>query len=123
MEHEARVASALMGGLIMGVWFYGVLWGFGDGMEVSGWMIWGLLGLVLAGAVYGSRATQDHLRIALVAIIGAVTAMVTMGAIIQENIHVLATVTTMLGGSLIGSALPIPSLSPPPAPQEEPAEN
>jgi len=110
MGSGERVASGLFGGLIVGVWVYGLLFGFPDWseFEVGRWFTWGFLGLAIAGAIYGTRATDQTVRLVMVVLMGIILSIVIMGAIFNENEYVFATLATTLGGGLITTALPTP---------------
>lgn len=103
-----RVASVLIGGIILGIWLYGLLFGFDTDFNVAAWAGWGFMGLLLAGGVYAARGAGETPRLLIIAAIGVVVALVTTGAMIQENYYVWATVATLLGGGLILGAMPAP---------------
>jgi len=65
-----------------------------------------LIGLVLAGAIYGTRIANGTVRAVLFAVIGIVCGMLLTAFILKELEEGVATFVTGVGGGLIASALP-----------------
>lgn len=116
MASGERIGAVLFGGILLGVWLYGLLFAFPEWQEfsVASWFAWGLLGLVLAGAIYGARATKDTARLLLIALIGIIISIVTIGATLNSTENAFAATFTLAGGVLIAAALPKPQLETPP---------
>lgn len=110
MASGERIGAVLFGGIILGVWIYGLLFHFDAGrpLDIGRWFGWGMVGLAIAGAIYGTRAADDVVRLVMVTVIGIVLSIVVLGAILNENVYILATLTTALGAGLISMALPAP---------------
>lgn len=108
MATGSQVGSYIFGGLFVGVWLYIALFGLVDynGLSTSAWSFWGFVGLLLAGAIYGSRIAEGSVRIALFITIGVALAMVLMGLLTREVEEGWATLLTFVGAGLIVSALP-----------------
>lgn len=112
MASGSQVSSVVFGGLFIGVWLYIALFSVPASMDTdndfsdAGWMVWGLIGLVLAGAIYGTRIATGVVRAVLYAVIGVVCGMLLTAFILQDLEEGVATFVTGVGGGLIASALP-----------------
>ena len=112
MASGSQVSSVVFGGLFIGVWLYIALFGLPADMDTdndfsdAGWMVWGLIGLVLAGAIYGTRVATGPVRAILYAVIGIVCGMLLTAFILQDLEEGVATFVTGVGGGLIASAMP-----------------
>lgn len=113
MASGSQVGSYIFGGLFVGVWLYMALFGIpGEDFEAGAWSMWGFIGLVLAGAIYGSRLAEGGIRIALFVIIGIAVGMALTALVMQEIPEGLALLLTFVGAGLIVSALPRPTQAP-----------
>jgi hypothetical protein len=108
MASGQQWGSMIFGGLFIGVWLYVALWGVPwDGAFHAGeWFIWGIVGLALAGAIYGTRIARGSLRIALFVIVGVAIGMLVTAFLLQGLEEGVATIVTLVGGGLIVSAIP-----------------
>lgn len=112
MASGSQVGSIVFGGLFIGIWLYIGLFGVPADMDEDGtfspgaWMLWGLVGVVLAGAIYGTRIASGGLRVALYATIGVATGMLVTAFLLNDLEEGIATLVTLVGGGLIVSALP-----------------
>lgn len=112
MASGSQISSVVFGGLFIGVWLYIALFDLPADMDTDNdfsygmWLIWGLIGLVLAGAIYGTRVASGGVRVALYAIIGIATGMLITAFILRDLEEGIATLVTLVGGGLIASVLP-----------------
>ena len=104
----SQVGSIVFGGLFIGIWLYIALFGidFEDDFSDAAWTLWGIVGLALAAAIYGTRIATGGVRVALFAAIGVITGMLITAFLLQELEEGVATLVTLVGGGLIASALP-----------------
>lgn len=113
MVQAERVGAVLFGGMLLGVWIYGLLFTFdpdgGAGQNVAAWFGWGMLGLALAAGIWGARVASETNRIFIIAGVGVLLAIITIGAVLRENADVFATLFSAAGAGLIATALPVPS--------------
>jgi hypothetical protein len=112
MASGSQVSSVVFGGLFIGIWLYIGLFDLPSEMDSNGdfsygaWLTWGLVGLVLAGAIYGTRIATGPVRVTLYAVIGIAVGMLITAFVLQDLEEGLATIVTLVGGGLIVSALP-----------------
>ena len=108
MASGSQVGSIVFGGLFIGVWLYIALFGlnFEENFSDGAWVLWGIVGIALAAAIYGTRIATGALRVSLFAVIGIVTGMLITAFLLQELEEGIATLITLVGGGLIASALP-----------------
>lgn len=108
MATGSQVGSIVFGGLFIGIWLYIALFGvpFDSTFHVGAWVLWGFVGLALAGAIYGTRVTSGAFRVALFAAVGIATGMLLTAFLLQGLQEGIATIVTLVGGGLIVSALP-----------------
>lgn len=108
MASGSQVGSIVFGGLFIGIWLYIALFGldFEDNFSDAAWVLWGIVGIALAAAIYGTRIATGALRVSLFAVIGIVTGMLITAFLLQELEEGIATLITLVGGGLIASALP-----------------
>ena len=112
MASGSQISSVVFGGLFIGVWLYIALFDLPADMDANNdfsyamWMVWGLVGLVLAGAIYGTRIATGGVRVTLYAIIGIATGMLITAFILRDLEEGVATLVTLVGGGLIASVLP-----------------
>lgn len=106
MDRSGQVSAYIMGGAILGVWIYGLLWGFDPAMDWGAWFGWGVLGLVIAGALYIVVAVEHWVRLGSLIVIGVVMMLVLLGSIFESDPHMSATFVTALGGGMIAATLP-----------------
>jgi hypothetical protein len=104
-----QTGSLVFGGLFIGVWAYVAL--FITEVDSGPWSFWGLVGLLIAGGIYGARVSHDALRIALLVGLGVAVGCIVAASLWQEIAEALAALLTFLGGALIVSALPVPAHS------------
>lgn len=108
MASNSQVGSIVFGGLFIGVWLYIALFGvpFDSSFNAGAWVLWGFVGMALAGAIYGTRIARGALRVTLFAVVGIATGMLLTAFLLQGLQEGIATVVTLVGGGLIVSALP-----------------
>ena len=112
MASGSQISSVVFGGLFLGVWLYIALFDLPADMDTdndfsyAAWLVWGLIGLVLAGAIYGTRIATGAVRVILYTVIGIVCGMLLTAFILQDLEEGVATFVTGVGGGLIASALP-----------------
>lgn len=112
MASGSQVSSVVFGGLFIGIWLYIALFDLPAEMDTDNdfsygqWMMWGLIGLVIAGAIYGTRVATGPVRVTLYAVIGVACGMLLTAFILQDLEEGVATFVTGVGGGLIVSALP-----------------
>ena len=108
MASGSQVGSIVFGGLFIGVWLYVALFGvpFDDEFSAGAWVLWGVVGLALAAAIYGTRVAKGGLRVALYAVVGVAAGMLLTAFLLRGLQEGIATIVTLVGGGLIASALP-----------------
>lgn len=108
MASGSQVGSIVFGGLFLGVWLYIALFGvpFDGSFEPGMWVLWGVVGMALAGAIYGTRVAKGGLRVTLFAVVGVATGMLLTAFLLRGLEEGIATIVTLVGGGLIVSALP-----------------
>lgn len=108
MASGSQVGTIVFGGLFLGIWLYIALFGvpFDDTFNAGAWVLWGIVGLALAGAIYGTRVATGPLRVALIAVVGIASGMLLAAFLLQGLEEGIATIVTLVGGGLIASALP-----------------
>jgi hypothetical protein len=108
MASGSQVGSIIFGGLFLGVWLYVALWGvpYEASFNSGEWVIWGMVGLALAGAIYGTRIAKGGLRVGLFVVVGIAIGMLVTAFLLQGLEEGVATIVTLVGGGLIVSALP-----------------
>jgi hypothetical protein len=121
MASGDKIGLVLFGGIVLGVWIYGLLFGFPEWRDfaVSSWFFWGFLGMILASGIYAARATEETSRLIIISVLGIVITVVILGATLNENLYVFATLATVIGGGMILAAVPVPGQSSEPQPRAE----
>lgn len=104
---QEQTGLVILGSIFLGIWIFGILWGFGF-ENPAGWIVWGFVGLLIAGAGYGVRATEGPVRIALLAGLGILSTVLFLSALASEDPSVFGAVCTALGAGFIAAALPGP---------------
>ena len=113
MASGSQVSSLVFGGVFIGIWLYIALFGVPSDLDNDGswsdsaWALWGFVGLILAGALYGTRITRGWMRVSLFVLIGTAIAMLAMAFFFDEVVEGLASLVTLVGGGLIVSVLPV----------------
>ena len=113
MASGSQVSSVVFGGLFIGIWLYIALFSVPEDFDTDSdfsdgaWSLWGFVGLVLAGVIYGTRIAVGWVRVALYALLGIVIAMLSMAFFFDKVEEGLAALVTLLGGGLIVSVLPV----------------
>lgn len=112
MATGTQYGSVIFGGLFLGIWLYIALFGLPDdwgNLAPGAWVLWGVVGLALATAIYGTRVTEGAVRITIYAVLGVAIGMVLMAVLAQNLEEGIAAIITFVGGGLIVSALPRPN--------------
>lgn len=109
MQTQLRAGSFVLGGLFIGLWLYALIFGVPEWrtFEVSYWALWGVVGLVITGGVFGGRVANDHARIAIWTATGIAVGLLAGAAIFQRIAEAFAALLTFLGGALVISAIPM----------------
>lgn len=113
MASGSQVSSVVFGGVFIGIWLYIALFGVPADMDrdaswsTSAWSLWGFVGLVLAGALYGTRITRGWLRVSLFMLIGIAISMLGLAFFFDEVVEGLGALVTLVGGGLIVTAIPV----------------
>ncbi len=117
-QQQPNFAAYIFGGFFVGVWIYGLLFGFPEWFDFSPaqWFFWGLIGIVIAGGLYAARVTAEGVRVAIVIFVGVALGVLILAAALEQEAHITASFATATGAGLIASALPRPQ------PREEPAK-
>ncbi len=120
-EQQPNFAAYIFGGFFVGVWVYGLLFGFPEwnDFSVSQWFFWGFLGVVIAGGLYGARVTSEGVRVAIIVFVGVALGILILAAALEQELHITATFLNIVGAGLIASALPRPQ---PHQPEPTPAK-
>ncbi len=101
-----------MGSVFLGIWLYGLMFSFdpvdGETQDVGRWFGWGMVGLVMAAAGYGIRALGGVPQLVSMILLGLLSTLVVMGAVLNENVYIFATLCSGIGAGLIVAAMPPP---------------
>jgi len=101
-----QISAVLIGGILLGIWLFLALFNEHFGTE---WGLWGLLGLVIAGGMYGVRLATSGLRIVLWIVLGIAMGMLVAGFFTDpEQYQILGAFATMTGAGLIALVAPTP---------------
>lgn len=113
-----RITALILGGMFMAAWLYFALfvedtWG--------AWVGWGVLGIVLAAALFVGRFASEAIQVGTWIALGMSLAFILLAAIAEEESAILATALTFAGGALITAGLPtrqgwVPAQEGPPQP-------
>jgi tellurite resistance protein TehA-like permease len=108
-SQPVRYGPFLVGGLVLSVWLYFLLFETPLGkVDTARWFLYGVLGLVIAAAMWGTRAANVTVRIVVWTGLGIVLGLLGLAAILKEFIEVTAAFLTATGGAVIVTALPGP---------------
>jgi hypothetical protein len=101
-------AAYITGGIFLGVWAYGILFGFPDwdSFSFGRWFFWGFLGFLIAGGLYAARITTEGVRIGIVIFVGICLGMLLFASMLEAEAHIIASFLVSIGAGLIASALP-----------------
>jgi len=118
MATGQQSGSIIFGGFFIGVWLYLALipGPLTNDIQLGAWWLLGIVGLALAGAVYGTRVATGNLRLALFVAIGIAIAFLATAFLLQQLNEGVAALITFVGAALIVSALPVPDRAEPAAP-------
>lgn len=107
-QSQPNFAAYIFGGIFLGVWVYGLIFGFPDWNVFNywSWFFWGLLGLVIAGGLYAARVTSEVVRIVIVVFVGLCIGVLILAASLEQEAHIIGTFVVATGAGLIVSALP-----------------
>ena len=111
MENQAHAQSVrygpfLVGGLVLSVWLYFLLFRSPLDIAWGPWFFYGVLGLVVAAAMWGTRSANLTIRIVVWTALGIVLGLLALSAILNEVEEVTAAFLTATGGAVIVTALP-----------------
>ncbi len=113
-SREGQIGLVIVGSVFLGIWLYGMLFSFNpsnaEPQDVGRWGGWGLLGMVIAAAGYGTRALEGLTQIISIVVLVMVTTLAVMGALLNANEYILATLCTAIGLSMVLAALPAPKI-------------
>lgn len=119
-QQQPNFAAYLFGGLFLGVWVYGLLFGFQDwfGFSPTQWFFWGMIGAIIAGGLYAARVTSEGVRIGIIVFVGLCLGVLILAAALEQEAHIIGSFVVAVGAGLIASALPRPHTHPvEPAPE------
>lgn len=107
-QNQPNFAAYIFGGIFLGVWVYGLIFGFPDWHDFNywSWFFWGLLGLVIAGGLYAARVTSEVVRIVIIVFVGLCIGILILAASLEQEAHIIGTFVVATGAGLIASALP-----------------
>lgn len=110
MATGQQSGSIIFGGFFIGVWLYLCLFRtpLSDDIDLGRWVLFGFVGLALAGAIYGTRVAQGTVRLVLFIAIGIAIAFLTTAFILEQLDEGIAALITFVGAALIVTALPVP---------------
>lgn len=119
MASTQQAGSIVFGGFFLGVWLYLCLFAtpLTDDLDLGQWVLFGVVGLALAGAMYGTRVATGTARVVLYVVLGIAIAFLTAAFVLNTMEEGVAALITFVGAALIVSALPVPDRSQPPAAQ------
>lgn len=100
-----QAASVFLGSIILGVWLF---LAFFETTLGTPWGLWGLLGLLMAAALYGIRLAYEGLRVVLWVVLGLSVGALVAAAFSQAELMILAALVTLTGGGLIAQSIPTP---------------
>lgn len=101
-------APFIFGGIFLGAWLYGILFGFPGwtDFQPGQWVLWGFVGLVIAGGLYAARVTEDWVRIIVIVVVGIALGLLILATFLEEEAHIIGSFLTAAGAGLIVAALP-----------------
>jgi hypothetical protein len=109
-----QTGSFIFGAIFIGIWLY--IWLIptdltrgSDDLNPAMWGLWGLIGIVIAAAIYGARAAPTvGIKIAIYVVLGIAVGMIIAATLFDQIVEALATAITFVGAGLIVTALPSP---------------
>ena len=114
-DNQQNFAALIFGGIFLGAWVYGLLFGFPDPVsgrqvdwQVGKWFFWGLLGMAIAGGLYAARVATDTVRMIIIVAVGVFLGVLILAALLEEEAYVLGTFVTATGAGLIAASIPRP---------------
>lgn len=109
-QEQPNFAAYIFGGFFVGVWVYGLLFGFPEwyAFNPTQWFFWGMIGIVIAGGLYAARVTSEGIRVGIIIGVGISLGIMILAASLEQEAHIIATFVTATGAGLIASALPRP---------------
>lgn len=110
MGNGQQAGSIVFGGFFLGLWLYLLLFrtDLTRGLDLGQWALFGVVGLALAGGIYGTRVASGTARIVLYVALGVAIAFLTAAFVLQQLGEGVAALITFVGAALIVSALPVP---------------
>jgi small-conductance mechanosensitive channel len=117
MGNGQQAGSIIFGGFFLGLWLYLLLFRtpLTHDLDLGQWALFGIVGLALAGGMYGTRIAQGTTRIILYVALGVAIAFLTAAFVLQQLGEGVAALITFVGAALIVSALPVPDRGQQPA--------
>lgn len=105
-----RAGGFIVGGLLIGIWLYIALFplptAWGLRMQYGLWILWGLVGLAIAGGLLAGRVVTPSARIAIWIALGISVGMLVGAAIFGRMGEAFAALFTAGGGAIIVTSLP-----------------
>jgi hypothetical protein len=111
MANGQQAGSIIFGGFFVGLWLYLCLFrtDLTRGLDVGYWVLFGVIGLALAGGIYGTRLAGPMARTILYVVLGVAIAFLTAAFLLQQLGEGVAALITFVGAALIVTALPVPN--------------
>ena len=110
VEQPLRAGSFVLGGVFLAVWIYVLLFRLPAlVVNVGAWTFWGIVGLAIAGGLYGARVASDRARVPIWIGVGIAIGLLAMAALFQQVAEAFAALFTIVGGGLIATASPGPA--------------
>jgi small-conductance mechanosensitive channel len=119
MASSQQAGSIIFGGFFVGLWLFLCLFrtDLTRDVDVGAWTFFGVIGLALAGGMYGTRVASPGLRTALYVVLGIAIAFLTAAFVLQQLAEGVAALITFVGAALVVTALPAPERDGAPAAQ------
>ena len=110
MASTQQAGSIVFGGFFLGVWLYLCLFRtpLTDNLDLGQWVLFGVVGLALAGGMYGTRVATGTARVVLYVILGVAIAFLTAAFVLNTLEEGIAALVTFVGAALVVTALPTP---------------
>lgn len=107
-ESSFSFTPFIFGGMFLGVWIYGSLFGFGfSDFNPGAWTGWGFLGLVLGGSLFAVKFLDDiRGKIAVYTAIGMLLMILVLAGIFEQRGEMFGMLPTVMGTAMIAASFP-----------------
>jgi hypothetical protein len=110
MANGQQAGSIIFGGFFLGLWLYLLLFRtpLTRDLDLGQWALFGIVGLALAGGMYGTRVASGTTRTVLYVVLGVAIAFLTAAFVLNTLAEGVASLITFVGAALIVTTLPLP---------------